>query len=118
MDSDTLTDADAIRCLDYIRDYAEKYAIAKANRQYLDKFRSTKRAILKAEYRITNEPHGKVTDGACDDYARGHIEYTDLLLGWKVAIEQEEKLKFMLIAAQKKIEVYQTISANNRGAIK
>lgn len=111
-----ISDIEATRCLDYIATKAEEYADAKAERQYLDKFRSSKRAILKAEYRADNERKKKVTDGQCEDYARAHQEYIEILKGWKAAIAIEEKLKWLLLAAQIKLETYRTLSANQRRA--
>jgi hypothetical protein len=47
-----------------------------------------------------------------DAYA--HREYQALLAGLRVAVEQEEALKWQLTAAQARIEIYRTQSANNR----
>lgn len=41
-----ITDADATRCLDYIRDNTPAYAKAKAERTYMDEFRKSKKAML------------------------------------------------------------------------
>lgn len=51
---------------------------------------------------------------AREQYAYSHDEYLALLDGLKAAVEVEEKLKWDLIAAQARIEVWRTEQANNR----
>jgi hypothetical protein len=46
--------------------------------------------------------------------AYAHDEYKQLLEGLKVAIEMEEKLRWDLIAAQARVEIWRTEQANNR----
>jgi len=53
-----------------------------------------------------------VTAQERDAYA--HPEYLQLLAGLREAVEQEESLRWKLIAAQAKIEVWRTESVNNR----
>lgn len=95
--------------LDYIRDNASKYADAKANRIYLEQFRKSKKAIL------IQETQGTVQDR--ESYAYSHPEYQELLEGLKQAVAEEEKLKWMLIAAQTKIDVWRTQEASKRGGM-
>lgn len=98
-------------CLDYIRDNAKKYALAKANRIYLEEFRKTKKAQLMGE-----RPGEPVN--AQERYAYAHFGYADLLEGLRQAIEEEENLRWKLIAAQAKIEVWRSLSANQRAEAK
>jgi len=51
---------------------------------------------------------------AREQYAYSHPEYLLLLDGLKAAVEVEEKLKWDLIGAQARIEIWRTQSANNR----
>ena len=95
------------KCLDYIRDHAKQYAQAKANRVYLEEYRKTLKARLMAQQ--LGDPVN-----AQERYAYAHSEYAELLEGLKVAIEQEENLRWKLIAAQAKIEVFRTLEANKR----
>ena len=102
---------DVYKCLDYIRDHAKQYAQAKANRVYLEEYRKTLKARLMAQQ--LGDPVN-----AQERYAYAHPEYAELLEGLKVAIEQEENLRWKLIAAQAKIEVWRSLSANQRAESK
>ena len=104
-------DIDIYKCLDYIRDHAKQYAQAKANRVYLEEYRKTLKARLMAQQ--LGDPVN-----AQERYAYAHPEYAELLEGLKVAIEQEENLRWKLIAAQAKIEVWRSLSANQRAEAK
>ena len=102
---------DVYKCLDYIRDHAKQYAQAKANRVYLEEYRKTLKARLMAQQ--LGDPVN-----AQERYAYAHPEYAELLEGLKAAIEQEENLRWKLIAAQAKIEVWRSLSANQRAESK
>ena len=102
---------DVMKCLDYIRDHAKQYAQAKANRVYLEEYRKTLKARLMAQQ--LGDPVN-----AQERYAYAHPEYAELLEGLKAAIEQEENLRWKLIAAQAKIEVWRSLSANQRAESK
>ena len=102
---------DVYKCLDYIRDHAKQYAQAKANRVYLEEYRKTLKARLMAQQ--LGDPVN-----AQERYAYAHPEDAELLEGLKVAIEQEENLRWKLIAAQAKIEVWRSLSANQRAEAK
>ena len=47
-----------------------------------------------------------------DAYA--HPEYMELLQGLKDAVEAEETLRWMIVAAQAKVEVWRSLGANQR----
>ncbi len=98
---------DIFKCLDYIRDHAPEYAQAKANRIYIEQYRKSQKALL------INECNEK-TAQARESYAYAHPEYIALLDNLKTAIELEERLKYMLIGAQAKVEIFRTLQANNR----
>jgi hypothetical protein len=95
------------KAADFIRDNAPKYANAKAARVYLEQFRKSKKAILMGE-------SGEKTSAAKEMDAYAHPDYIALLEGLRVAIEAEETLKWQLTAAEAKIEIWRTESANNR----
>ena len=103
-------DIDIIKVLDFIRDQAGKYAEAKANRVYLEEFRKSKKAMLMKE----GEVKGIKTSAAQEVYAYAHEEYIQVIEGLRDAVETEEKLRWLLIGAQAKCEVFRTLSANNR----
>ena len=106
-----MDEINVFRCLDYIRDHAKQYAQAKANRVYLEEYRKSLKATLMATQ--IGEPVN-----AREIYAYAHHDYTRLLEGIKEAIEQEENLRWKLIAAQAKIEVWRSLSANQRAEAK
>ena len=98
------------KALDYLRDHAEKFAEAKANRIFLEEFRKTKKATL-----MRLAEHDGVKSAVAqerDSYA--HPEYLELLHGLKAAVAEEERLRWMLIAAQAKIDVWRSLNASNR----
>lgn len=93
--------------VDYIIKHAGTFAKAKSQRVYLEEFRKSKKAILMAES----------TDKAAnarEQYAYSHPEYLELLQGIRAAVETEEKLRWDMIAAQARVEIWRTEQANNR----
>jgi len=95
------------RAAEFIRDNAPKYAKAKSERVYLEQFRKSKKALLMAE-------STERTAASKEIYAYSHPDYIALLNGLRAAIEAEETLKWHLTAAEAKIEIWRTESANNR----
>lgn len=98
------------RPLTFIRDKANEYAEAKANRVYLEQFRKSKKAILMREA----EQDGIRTAAAQEAYAYAHDDYLDLLLGLQAAVHLEERLALQIRAAQLQIDLYRTKQANQR----
>jgi len=95
---------------DFIRDSADKYSQAKAQRIYLEQYRKTQKAILYQEVKT-----GTIQDR--ESYAYSHPDYVRNLEGLKIAVEIEESLKWKMIAAQAKIEMWRTQQANSRRGI-
>jgi hypothetical protein len=93
--------------VNFIYRNAPVYAQAKANRIYLEEFRKSKKALLMGE---CNESAAN----AREQYAYAHKDYQQLLDGLKTAVEVEETLKWQMVAAQARIEIWRTESANNR----
>ena len=98
---------DPNRAVDYILANAGKFSTAKAQRVYLEEFRKSKKALLMAQSTAKSAVER-------EQYAYGHEDYLALLGGLKAAVEVEEKLRWDLIAAQARIEIWRTQSANNR----
>jgi hypothetical protein len=101
------TEHDPHKAVDYIIANASKFAKAKSERVYLEEYRKSLKAILMK--RSLED-----TIGAQEREAYAHAEYKQLLEGLKVAIETEEKLRWDLIAAQARVEIWRTEQANNR----
>ena len=93
--------------VDYIIANAAKFAKAKAARVYLEEFRKSKKALL---MKASTESSGVAQER--DAYA--HPEYQELLAGLREAVEVEERLKWDLIAAQARVEIWRTEQANAR----
>jgi len=98
------------KVVEFILKTAQPYSKAKAERLYLEEFRKSKKASLMADAMF----RGVEAVSAQERDAYSHPEYVKLLLGLKEAIEVEEKLKWQLVAAQIKVDLYRTESANNR----
>lgn len=101
-------------CLNFIRDHAPQYAKAKADRVYLEEYRKTKKALCMR----AAESHGTNAISAQERDAYADPEYAQLLDGLRAAVEEEERLRWMIVAAQAKIEVWRTIEANRRAEAK
>jgi len=98
---------DPHEAVDYILLNAKKFAKAKSERVYLEEFRKSLKAIL-----MKRSMESAI--GAQEREAYAHEEYVDLLKGLKEAIEIEEKLRWDLIGAQARVEIWRTEQANNR----
>jgi hypothetical protein len=93
--------------LDYIRNNAKSYAHAKANVTYMMEYRKTLKAILMREC-------VEKTESAKESYAYSHHQYQSHLKHLKNAVEIAEHLRWWMIAAEAKIEVWRSLEATNR----
>ena len=108
------TEFNIFKALDFIRDSAPAYAKAKAERIYLEEFRKTKKALcMKAA-----EMGGVAAISAQERDAYADPEYQALLKGLRDAVAEEERLRWLIVGAQAKIEVWRTIEANRRAEAK
>ena len=98
---------DPNKAVDYIRDNGKVFAQAKAERIYLEEYRKSLKAILMKRSMET-------AVNAQEREAYSHEEYTPLLLGLKSAVEVEERLRWEMVAAQARIEVWRSQEASNR----
>ena len=103
----TVTDEQAVKANDFIRDNAGEIAKAKAERVYLEEYRKTQKALL-----INSFPGGTILEK--ESYAYAHKDYIVVLDGLRSAVEKEEELRWKMIAAQAKIEMWRTFQANAR----
>lgn len=95
------------RALDYIRDHAEEFAIAKANVVYMTEFRKTMKALL------MNECTAK-TQSEKESYAYAHPNYIKHLDALREAIEKAEHLRWLMVGAEAKIEVWRSLESSAR----
>lgn len=100
-------DIDPHDAVDYIIKNAGRFAAAKAERVYLEEFRKSKKALLM-------KASGESSGIGQEREAYAHPEYIQLLEGLKEAVQVEEKLRWDLVAAQARVEIWRTEQANNR----
>ena len=98
---------DPDKAVDYIVHNAGQFAAAKAERCYIEEFRKSKKALLMCESTAKSAVER-------EQFAYSHDDYIELLTGLKAAIETEERLKWELIGAQLRVEIWRTRSANDR----
>lgn len=98
------------KVVEFILKTAGPYSKAKSERLYLEEFRKSKKALLMQEALFK----GVEAISAQERDAYAHPDYKKLLDGLKEAVETEEKLKWQLVAAQIKVDLYRTESANAR----
>jgi len=98
---------DPHKAVDYIISNAKKFAKAKAERVYLEEYRKSLKAIL-----MKRSLESAI--GAQERDAYAHPEMLELLKGLQAAVEIEEKLRWDLIGAQARVEIWRTEQANNR----
>ena len=98
---------DPNKAVDYIISNAPKFAAAKAARVFLEEFRKSKKALLMTtcEEKAVN---------AREQFAYSHPDYIALLDGLKVAIESEERMKWEMVAAQMRVDIWRTQESSNR----
>lgn len=102
-----MSDIDPLLALDFLRDNAIKLAQAKANRVYVEEFRKTLKARLM-------KSSGQEAIGAQEREAYAHDSYAQHLLALQSAVEEEEALRWLMVAAQAKIDVWRSLNASNR----
>jgi hypothetical protein len=98
------------KVVEFLLKNAGKYAKAKSERIYIEEFRKSKKALLMQMAQLK----GVETMAAQERDAYANEEYQELLEGLRTAVEVEEKLRWQMVAAQLKISIFQTESANNR----
>lgn len=89
------------KAIQYLIDTAPLYAKAKADRMYLEEYRKSIKAQLMS--RAGTEVLGKQ-----ETFAYAHEDYIQILEGIKQAVEKEEKYRWLMTAAQARVEVWRT----------
>ena len=96
--------------LDYLRDNAVPYAQARANRTYLEEYRKTQKALLMQ----AAEMNGVNAISAQERDAYAAPEYVSHLVALKDAVEAEETLRWLFVAAQARIEAWRSLESSRR----
>ena len=102
-----INDQDIDRALAFLRDTAHEAAQARANRLHLDDYSRVIKAQIMSE-------HLAETVSAQERYAYGDLRYKNHLEALKVAIFEDEKMRFLREAANARIEVWRSEQANAR----
>lgn len=102
-----ISDDDVEKAVDYLRDNAPKAAKAKAERIYMEEYRK----VVKAQIMRENDDKNLGTQEAI---AYADARYRQHLSLMKEAIERDEYHKWMLTAAEAKLEAWRTEQANMR----
>lgn len=103
----TEQDISPFKALDFIRDNALPYAQAKANVTYMMEYRKTIKAML------MNESQAK-TESAKESHAYSHPRYVEHLEAMKQAITEAERLRWLMVAAESKVEVWRSLESSAR----
>jgi len=102
---------DPHEAVDFLLRNARKFSKAKAERVYLEEFRKSKVALL------MKQSHEKTLAGQERD-ALAHPEYAELLEGIKESVKIEEELRWHMVAAQARIDIYRSQEATARMEMK
>ena len=92
---------DIERALEWLVSNSEAAAAARANRVYCEEFRKVVKATLMADRKDE-------ALGAQERYAYAHIDYKNHLQALKQAIQEDERMRWLLTAAEAKISAWQT----------
>lgn len=98
---------DPQRAVDAMIRCAPLYAKAKSERVYLEEFRKSKKALLM-------QAAPGIAIAAQEREAYAHPEYMELLCALRDAVEKEEAMRWTMVAAQARIEVWRSQEATNR----
>jgi len=106
-----MSDSNPHKAVQFLIDTAPLYSRAKASRMFLDEFRKSRKAQLMAQA-------GTEVLGKQETFAYAHPEYIQILEGIKEAVELEERYRWLMTAAQARIEVWRTEQYSARMEIK
>ena len=93
--------------VDWLRDTANEAAQKRAERLYLDEYRKVLRAKLMKQYM-------DLPVSAQEREALADPKYEEHLQALKTAINEDEKMRFLRVAAEAKIEAWRSMNANHR----
>jgi hypothetical protein len=99
------------KAIQFLIDTAPLYAKAKADRMYLEEFRKSRKAQLASQA-------GTEVLGKQETFAYAHPEYIEILDGIREAVEKEERFRWLMTAAQARIEVWRTEQYSARMEVK
>jgi hypothetical protein len=89
------------KAIQFLIDTAEPYSRAKASRIFLEGFLKSRKAQLMSQA-------GTEVLGKQETFAYAHADYIEILEGIREAVEKEERFRYLMVAAQARIEVWRT----------
>ena len=105
-----MTQKDINDAVDYLYTHGRKFAEARSHRVFLEEYRKSQKAML-MKAAMTN---GVKTVAAAEIEAYADSAYIEVLKGLEAATEAEETLRWGLISAQARIDVWRSQEASNR----
>jgi hypothetical protein len=101
---------DPQEAVDFLIEQSKPYAVAKSNRVMMEEMRKT----IKAECMISAERMGHKTAVMQEREAYADPAYKSHLEALQEAVHEEERLKWLMVAAQERIAVWRSQEASNR----
>ena len=99
------------KAIRYIQEHAEKYAKAKGDVAYTENYLK----VVKSQ-QMNKSESSSLGQREADAYASA--DYLQAITAYKQAVEEESNLKWMLTAAQARIEVWKTTQYTIRAEMK
>ena len=97
--------------VDYLYTHGAIFAEAKAHRVFLEEYRKSQKAMLMKA--AQSDGRAKTAAGA-EIEAYADPAYVQMLEGLQAAVEKEEALRWGLVSAQARIDVWRSQEASNR----
>lgn len=97
--------------VDYLYTHGAKYAEAKAHRVFLEEYRKSQKAML---MKAAQSDGRSKTAASAEIEAYADPAYVQMLEGLQAAVEKEEALRWGLVSAQARIDVWRSQEASNR----
>jgi len=102
-----ITDEEIEKAVDWLRDNADESAKSRATRIYMEEYRKSLKALLMKK-------HVELPISAQEREAYADKDYINHLRAIKLAVEKDEKMRFLRVSAEAKIEAWRSMSANIR----
>ena len=104
-------DIDPNKAVDFIIEHSRKFAQAKAHRIYMEEYRKSLKAILMKE-----SIESAVNAQERDAYA--HPDMLKHLEALREAVQEEEALRWQMVAAEARVEVWRSQEATKRSEVR
>ena len=102
-----ITQADAERAVDWLRDNATRMAQERAERLYLEQYIKTVKATIQTEQE-------GVSVAAAEIVALASPRYLAVLVAYREAIKADETNRFLIVAAEAKIDAWRSQESTRR----